>query len=187
MVLIDLSIILRTQNGARHRFIFYNKEVIVANSIIRKFFLLSPAKLFTMEWSVLFISGISFLFINNFEIRFFPIINILGLCLFSSAMYFHIYCERVHKQAHEHSEKINKIITISFYSKIRHPLYLSLIVMNIGIGLSFGSLVTIILSLIFSIFAVITALYEEEYLSQKFPDYLEYKKRVPWRMIPHIF
>ena len=156
-------------------------------SIIKKFFLLPPLSKCIIEWGILFTSGILFLFINDFKILFFPVINIIGFCLFLIAMIFHVYCERIHKHAHEHSGKINKIITKSIYSKIRHPLYLSLIIMNIGIGLSFGSLVTIILSVLFSIFTIVTALYEEEYLSQKFPDYLEYKKNVPWRMVPYIF
>jgi len=156
-------------------------------SFIKNFFLISPLKKCILEWGILLISGILFLYIKNFKILYFPVISILGACLFFLGIIFHIVCERIHKQAHQHSDKIKKIITTSIYSKIRHPLYLTLIIMNIGIGLSFGSLVTIILSLIFSLSTIITALYEEDYLSRKFPDYIEYKKKVPWRMIPYVF
>jgi len=157
------------------------------NSAIRNFFLIAPKKVFAIKMGILFISGISFLFINHFHIRFFPIINLLGICLFVLGLLFHLYCEKIHKQAHESSDNISHIVTTSVYSKIRHPLYISLIFMTTGIGLAFGDLVTILLSLVYSAFTVITALYEEEYLSRKFPEYVEYKRRVPWRMIPYVF
>ena len=165
----------------------YSMGTIMDKSIIKKFFLLQPLSKCIIEWGILFTSGVLFLFINDFKILFFPIINIIGVCLFLLAIVFHFFCEKIHKQAHVHTDRINKIITKSIYSKIRHPIYLSLIIMNIGIGLFFCNLVTIILSILFSISTVLTALYEEKYLSLKFPDYLEYKKSVRWRMIPYIF
>jgi len=118
----------------------------------------------------------------------FPISNIIGGFLILFSFLFHWWAEKDHKQAHEHTDNIDKIITSGVYSKIRHPLYLSLIIINIGIALSFGVLITLIIALLTVIHWVATSFKEEQILQIKFQDgYTQYKKSVRWRMIPGIF
>ena len=101
---------------------------------------------------------------------------------------FHWWTEKEHKQAHERSKDIDKIVTSGVYAKIRHPLYLSIIFMNIGIALAFGIMVTFILALLSIIHWVLTALKEEKVLIEQFPtEYAGYKQQVRWRMVPGIF
>ncbi len=79
-------------------------------------------------------------------------------------------------------------MTSGIYAKIRHPLYLSLILFNIGIALAFGVMITFILALLMINHWIATLLKEEEMLLQRFPDaYKQYKVSVRWRMIPGIF
>jgi protein-S-isoprenylcysteine O-methyltransferase Ste14 len=112
----------------------------------------------------------------------------LGGILIILAFGFHAWAHKAHKQAHMDSKEIEAIVTTGVFSKIRHPLYLSAISMNIGIGLAFGVLVTFLLSLLTIVHWVLTALKEEAALIKKFPsEYAIYKQRVRWRMIPWIF
>ena len=80
------------------------------------------------------------------------------------------------------------IVTTGIYSKIRHPSYLSMIVMNVGTALAFGVMMTFGIALLTIIHWIITSLKEEEVLMQKFPhEYMRYKQEVRWRMIPGVF
>lgn len=46
----------------------------------------------------------------------------------------------------------------------------------------------LIVSIIFSVLLILTALKEEEYLLRKFQkEYEKYMRRVPWRFIPKVF
>ena len=118
----------------------------------------------------------------------FPLSHMLGGILIILAYGFHVWAHKAHRQAHQDSKEIETIVTTGAFSKIRHPLYLSIIPMNIGIGLAFGVMVTFILSLLTIMHWVLTALKEEAALIQKFPvEYAIYKQRVRWRMIPWIF
>lgn len=118
----------------------------------------------------------------------FPLSHMLGGILIILAYGFHVWAHKAHKQAHKDSKEIEAIVTTGAFSKIRHPLYLSIIPMNIGIGLAFGVMVTFLLALLTIIHWVLTALKEEAVLMKKFPvEYARYKQRVRWRMIPWIF
>ncbi len=74
------------------------------------------------------------------------------------------------------------------FSYIFFDNFFSLIILNIGIALSFGVWLTFIMALLTIIHWIATSLKEEEALLQKFSDeYIQYKISVKWRMIPGIF
>jgi protein-S-isoprenylcysteine O-methyltransferase Ste14 len=63
-----------------------------------------------------------------------------------------------------------------------------MIVMNVGIALAFGVMMTFVIALLTIIHWIVTSLKEEEVLLQKFPnEYMRYKQEVRWRMIPRVF
>ena len=159
-----------------------------SGSIIDTFLLSNPFHRGMVELLILVGSGICGLVFSWAKFSIFPVSNILGGLLILSGFVFHGWTEKEHRQAHERSEDIDMLVTSGVYKKIRHPLYLSIIVMNIGIALCFGVLLTFIMSLLTIIHWTATSLKEEEVLVQKFPDaYNKYIKAVPWRMIPGIF
>jgi protein-S-isoprenylcysteine O-methyltransferase Ste14 len=158
------------------------------NSILNKYLLLKPSLRGYIEWVILLISGIIGLFFTWNRIPFSPAINYIGIILFIGGLLFHVIAERSHKQAHDEAKKITKIISTGVYAKIRHPLYLSLISMNIAIGLIFSSWITLGLAGLISILTVLTMYKEEQFLLSKLPeDYTAYIKMVKWRCIPGIF
>jgi protein-S-isoprenylcysteine O-methyltransferase Ste14 len=159
-----------------------------SGSIIDSFLLSNPFHRGMVEWLILVGSGICGLVFSWAKFSIFPVSNILGGLLILSAFVFHMWTEKEHRQAHERSEDIDTLVTSGVYAKIRHPLYLSIIILNIGIALSFGVFLTFIMALLTIIHWIATSLKEEEVLLQKFPDaYNQYKISVRWRMIPGIF
>lgn len=156
--------------------------------IVDSFLLSNPFHRGMIESLILVGTGICGLVFSWAKFSIFPVSNILGGLLILSAFVFHCWTEKEHRQAHDRSKDINTLVTSGAYAKIRHPLYLSIIIMNIGIGLSFGVLLTFIIALLTIIHWIATSLKEEEMMLQKFPDaYNQYKISVRWRMIPGIF
>ena len=158
------------------------------NKLIEKYLLFNPLIKGIIENGILIISGIISIIFKLWKIPFFPIINIIGGTFFIFAGLFHGYCEKYHKQAHDKASEIKNIVTSGIYSKLRHPIYLSIIIMNIGIALAFNSGISLFFGIVFSLSWILTALKEEKCLLNKFgEEYKEYMKNVRWRIIPGIF
>lgn len=158
------------------------------HKFIEKYLLLNPFIKGNIEVGIIIISGIISIIFKLWKIPFFPVINIIGGFFIIFAFLFHGYCEKFHKQAHDNTSEIKNIVTTGIYSKLRHPIYLSLIIMNIGTALAFNSWLSLFFGIIFSLSWVFTALKEETYLLNKFGgEYEQYMKDVRWRLIPGIF
>lgn len=154
-------------------------------NVLNAFFLSNPFYRGMAEKIILIGTGICGLVFSLKTFSILPLSNILGGTLVLLAYAFHRWTEKDHKQAHKESQDI---VTTGVYSKIRHPLYLSLIAMNIGIALAFGVMMTFALALLTIIHWVLTALKEEETLMEQFPvEYPRYKQGVRWLMVPGIF
>jgi protein-S-isoprenylcysteine O-methyltransferase Ste14 len=157
-------------------------------STISNFLLLNPFIKCLFEWLILIGTGSLGLIFSWYNFSIFPASNVLGGILILFAFLFHFWAEKDHKQAHEQTENIVNIVNTGVYSKIRHPLYLSLIVLNIGIALSFGVLITLIIALLTVVHWVATTYKEEQILQIRFQDeYTLYKTSVKWRMVPGVF
>ena len=157
-------------------------------NLINTILLSNPVHRGMIEYILLIGTGILGLFFSWSKLPFFPMLNIIGGILILCGLLFHIYAEKNHKQAHEKSADIVKIVNDGVFSKIRHPLYMSAIIINLGIALAFGIALTLIIALVSIFHWIITALKEEEFLLQKFgEEYSQYKKDVRWRFLPGIF
>ena len=158
------------------------------NNITNILLLSNPLYRGIIEYLLLFGTGIIGLLFSWSKLPLFPVLNIFGGILILGGFIFHIFSERDHKQAHEKSTDIVRIVSSGFFSKIRHPLYLSVIVMNLGIAFCFGVVATLLIALVSVIHWIMTALKEEEYLLKTFgEDYRQYKRNVQWRFLPGVF
>ena len=73
-----------------------------------------------------------------------------------------------------------KVTRTGIYNKVRHPMYLGIILFYIGISLVSSSLLVSIYSLIAILMIILQAVNEEKYLIKRFgKEYLNYKKEVP--------
>lgn len=113
---------------------------------------------------------------------------LVGVFLVIIAFVIHRYSQRVLKEAHKSSVEIKKIVKEGIYSKIRHPIYASLMIMDIGFVFLLQIAWLFILVVIFAFFNIATIYKEEEILLKKFKqEYKEYMTKVPWRLVPNIY
>jgi protein-S-isoprenylcysteine O-methyltransferase Ste14 len=157
-------------------------------TLVNRYLLAKPTLRMVIEWPVIITIGILGEILSWVRIPFSPYSNLAGAAVFVGGWIFHAYCHRTHKQAHEQSQHVEGLVTTGVFSKMRHPLYLGLILMYLGVALSWGIVWMLIPSLLFSALTVVTALKEEEFLLQKFGrQYEDYMQKVPWRLLPKIF
>ena len=105
--------------------------------------------------------------------------KIFGFILILGGLSLHGLSHKVHKQAHQDTEKIEKLVTTGIYSKIRHPGYLGLIFIFIGIPFVLGPASLFIPVFLSSYWLYVTAKREERALRDKFgKEYEEYINKV---------
>jgi len=153
-----------------------------------KYLLANPGRRGAFEWiCLLALSICSYIF----KFALFPssrALLALGAILLVLGFVIHGLSHAVHREAHRRSREISGIVTRGIYSKIRHPGYLGLILMYIGIPLIFKSWASLLVAGFFSALYVLTAFREEEILLERFgEDYESYMRRVRWRFLPYIF
>ena len=153
-----------------------------------KLLLIKPTHRVMIEWPILIIVAVLGTVFSWSKMPFFPYSNIIGGIVFISGMLFHKNCHKAHVQAHEQSGDIESLVKTGIFSRIRHPLYLSLIPVYFGFAIAWGVLWLLLPASILTVLTVLTAVKEEEFLLQKFgSEYEEYMQAVPWRFIPGIF
>lgn len=158
------------------------------NNLLYRYLSLNPFLKGNIEIGIIIVFGIISNIFKLFKMPFFPISSIIGGVFLVFSFLFHAYCEKYHKQAHNKTSKIEIVVTKGVYSKIRHPIYLSLMVMYVGTALIFNSWLSLFFGFIFSLSWMLTSIIEEEQLLKKFNgEYKEYMKNVRWRIIPGIF
>lgn len=77
------------------------------------------------------------------------------------------------------------LVTTGIYSRVRHPMYTAVIVLFAGYIILFGSLISVPLWLAFSTLYVIKAIKEERIITDRFPEYEEYRERTG-RFLPFL-
>ena len=79
------------------------------------------------------------------------------------------------------------LVDDGIYGLIRHPMFLSIILMTLGWSVYWSSKLSFVLSIVLAVVLYGMAKDEEKYLVLKFPAYAEYQARVPYRYIPYLF
>ncbi len=162
----------------------YMKE----DNLFDRYLLLKPTVRMVIEWPVLIAAGIIGMMFSLQKTPFRPMSNMVGVLLLAVGFAIHRSSHKAHKQAHQQSEKIEKLATEGIYSKIRHPGYLSLILMYLGFMLAWGIVWISVPAAIFATLSVLTAIKEEKALKDRFGrEYQEYAGRVKSRFIPKVF
>jgi protein-S-isoprenylcysteine O-methyltransferase Ste14/rhodanese-related sulfurtransferase len=78
------------------------------------------------------------------------------------------------------------LITTGVYSKVRHPMYTSVVMALLGYVMCFGSVFALPFWLCCAILYVAKAAKEEPLLMQRYEEYEEYRKRT-WKFLPYIW
>lgn len=80
-----------------------------------------------------------------------------------------------------------KVIDTGLYGIVRHPMYAITLVLFLTMPLILGSIISFIIFLIYPFIIIKRIQNEEEVLEKKLKGYIEYKKKVKYRLIPFIW
>ena len=80
-----------------------------------------------------------------------------------------------------------KVVSTGLYGVVRHPMYLATLLMFLPIPLILQSLWGLIPFALYPVIIVVRILNEEKVLESGLEGYLEYKKKVKYRLIPFIW
>ena len=81
----------------------------------------------------------------------------------------------------------SKVISSGIYGIVRHPIYLGNILMPLGLGLAFRAVYALLYAPVIIIFFAVTIFIEEKSLTEEYgEEYIKYKKKVKWRLIPRV-
>jgi len=85
------------------------------------------------------------------------------------------------------SERGQKVVSTGVYGFVRHPMYLGGILLFLGAPLLLGSVYGLIVGIFLSILFLIRITGEEKMLVEELDGYVDYKKKVKYRLIPYIW
>ncbi len=80
-----------------------------------------------------------------------------------------------------------KVIDTGLYSIVRHPMYMTTIILFLAMPLVLGSLISFIVFIIYPVIIIKRIKNEEQVLEKDLKGYLEYEKKVKYRLIPYIW
>lgn len=73
------------------------------------------------------------------------------------------------------------------YGVVRHPMYMSTLMLFLSMPLVLGSILSLIIMLAYIPILALRIRNEEQVLTQQLAGYLEYRKKVHWRVIPFVW
>jgi protein-S-isoprenylcysteine O-methyltransferase Ste14 len=152
------------------------------------YLLARPGRRAKFEWPLLLASCLTGIYFPINRLPCYAYLLPFGVMLLMAGFLLHRASHAVHRHAHDKLEAIHHLVTTGIYGRLRHPGYGGLILMYLGLSLAAGSLLALLVALILSLLAVLTAFKEETVLEEKFGEqYAEYAKRVPRRFFPGLF
>ena len=108
---------------------------------------------------------------------------ILGITIFLLGTYVYFKWEIFWYKTYK-----GQLVTGGIFQHIRHPHYVSILIVGFGLALFFYSLSALIIAFLGIPIMIWSILDEEKLLIKQYGDeYKEYMKKVPWRLIPRIF
>ena len=110
------------------------------------------------------------------------IIFLLAYVLYAEVLRENMYLSRIIEV-----QENQKVIDTGLYGIVRHPMYTSTILLFLSIPLVLGSLFSFLIFMLYPIIIIKRIKNEEQVLEQGLKGYLEYKKKVKYRLIPFIW
>lgn len=114
-------------------------------------------------------------------------IIVFGVVLLMSGAIVHMICHKSHTYAHKRADEIQSVITSGVFSKIRHPMYLSIMMILWGMYIAWNFIVILPLPILITLLLYVLAKREERYLLEHLGDeYKRYMSSVHWMFIPGV-
>ena len=118
-----------------------------------------------------------------------PIVSYIfgGVFILAYIMWAEVLRENTYLSRTIKVEKDQKIIDSGLYGIVRHPMYFATIVLFLSMPLVLGSLISFFVFLIYPVLIIVRIINEEKLLEEQLEGYVEYKKKVKYRIIPFIW
>ena len=110
---------------------------------------------------------------------------VVFLCAY--LLYAEVLRENVYLSRTIEVQEDQKIIDTGLYGVVRHPMYMSTLLLFLSMPLVLGSLFSFAIILFYIPMIIVRIKGEERVLEAGLPGYTEYKKRVKYRLIPFIW
>lgn len=115
------------------------------------------------------------------------VIGAVIVFIFSYLLYAEVLRENTYLSRTITVQKDQKVIDTGLYSIVRHPMYLATILMFLAIPFVLGSVFSFIIFLTHPFIIAKRIKNEEKVLEKELKGYIEYKKKVKYRIIPYIW
>ena len=80
-----------------------------------------------------------------------------------------------------------KVIDTGLYGIVRHPMYMATVILFLAMPLVLGASISFVIMLCYIPLIIMRIRNEEQVLEKDLSGYSEYKKKVRYRLIPHIW
>jgi protein-S-isoprenylcysteine O-methyltransferase Ste14 len=116
-------------------------------------------------------------------------VSIVGdaLVAFSFYLFYLVSKVNTYAAANVRVEKGQKVISTGVYKFVRHPMYFAALFLLVGTPVALGSWWTLLLFPVFIPILVVRILNEERVLMRDLPAYVEYMRKVRYRLIPSVW
>lgn len=151
----------------------------------------------TEQKSVVLLSGLMFIggfVVAGLDFRFnwlkvpYPLSIVAAVIfIFSYLLYIEVMRENTYLSRTIEVQENQRVIDTGLYGLVRHPMYLSTLLLFLSIPLILGSLFSFLIFLIYPAIIVKRIINEEEVLERGLKGYSSYKRRVKYRLIPFIW
>lgn len=146
---------------------------------------------------VVLLSGVMFLaaFISaglsfRFQVLMLPFsVSVIAAVVFLAAyaLYAEVLRENAYLSRTIEVQEEQKVIDTGLYGLVRHPMYMATVLLFLMMPLVLGAVISFIIMLCYIPIIVKRMRNEEDVLEKGLTGYREYKKRVRYRLIPHIW
>ena len=117
-----------------------------------------------------------------------PIVIIASvLLLIGYGMYAEVMRENAYLSRTVEVQEGQSVVDTGLYGIVRHPMYLATIILFLSIPIVLGSWISFFLFLFYPVVIIVRIVNEEKVLSQELDGYINYMKKVKYRLIPLIW
>ena len=132
------------------------------------------------------ISGLNYRYnwirLPNLVVIISSVIFVLAYILYAEVLRENAYLSRIIEV-----QENQKVVDTGLYGIVRHPMYAVTVLLFLSMPLVLGSIISFIIFLVYPFIIAKRIKNEEEVLEKELEGYIEYKKKVKYKMIPFIW
>lgn len=110
-----------------------------------------------------------------------------ALFLIGYALYAVVLCQNTYLSRTIEVQENQSVIDTGLYSVVRHPMYSATVLLFLAMPLVLGSLLSFAMFLFYPFLIAARIKSEESFLEKELEGYLEYEKKVKYRLIPFVW